>query len=87
MDDPLRNVGRAAAFDAATVEIMRRSMELAWSHVVTAGVRFGDDVEAAALRNMLARFIVDAAKGGARSEIDLAQSAIAFVSAGRGLAN
>ena len=82
MNDPLRNNWRSGAFDAAKLEVMRRAMDLAWLYVVKADIRFADEAAVAKLRNLLAQFIIDAAKGGESDELELASAAISFVAAG-----
>ncbi len=63
------------AFDSEVVEGLARAFELAWAKVEASGL-LGAEVDPAAVRETLAKRIVEAAKNGERDHEQLAADAL-----------
>jgi hypothetical protein len=72
----LRSPFADGAFDPESIQVMTAAFEDAWQSLPTAGVRFESD-QSDALRDMLARCIIEAAQLGERDRRRLRDAALA----------
>jgi hypothetical protein len=70
-----------AAFDPETVSILVNALETAWQRIQASGDRFARPAYANAAREVIAKHIIDLAKGGERDPVKLSDAAVEFLAA------
>ena len=63
----LKSLGAEAAFDPETVNLLADAFTEAWKSVQSSGAEYTTDTYCAATRELLAEYIISAARDGARS--------------------
>ncbi len=70
-----------AAFDPETINLLGDAFENAWQRIKTSGSRFARPAYANAMRELIAKHIIDMAQHGEREPIKLSDSAVQFLAA------
>jgi hypothetical protein len=65
-----------AAFDADDVRILSLAFDKAWEAIQVSGARYETDAHAEAARHIIAKHIIEAAKGGERDQHRLRDGAL-----------
>jgi hypothetical protein len=63
-------------FDPDDVRVLVAALDDAWQRLLESGVRFGSDREAQAMRNVLAKYIIEQARQGEREQRRLREGAL-----------
>jgi|HubBroStandDraft_6_1064221.scaffolds.fasta_scaffold214688_4 hypothetical protein len=75
---PISAFGRDAAFDSETTALLGAAFEAAWDRA-KADRRFADEAHAAAIRDLLARHIIELGRRGERDHDRLVQGALDYL--------
>ena len=75
---PISPFGRDAAFDSETTALLGAAFEAAWDRA-KADRRFADEAHAAAIRDLLARHIIEMGRRGERDHGRLVQGALDYL--------
>jgi hypothetical protein len=70
-----------AAFDPETINILSTAFENAWHRIETSNSRAARPAYSGAMREVVARHIIDMAQSGEREPIKLSNSAVEFLAA------
>jgi hypothetical protein len=63
-------------FDPDQIRVLVAALEDTWQKLLERGVRFGSDREAQAMRNVLAKYIIEQARQGERDQHRLREGAL-----------
>ena len=72
----LKSLGAEAAFDPETVNLLADAFTEAWKSVQSSGAEYTTDAYSTATRELLAQYIISAARDGERDQHRLSQGAI-----------
>jgi hypothetical protein len=75
---PISAFGRDAAFDSETTGLLAAAFEAAWDKV-KADRRFADETHATAIRDLLAKHIIELGRRGERDHARLVQGALEYL--------
>ena len=75
-------LGRAAtAFDPELIEVLASTLDDAWNRIEKSGSRFARPGYPRAMRELVARRVIETAQQGVKDLIELAEDAVEFFSA------